>query len=157
VTGASSGAPGFAPPDPHYAARVRASFARQRFMAFLGAELAAVEPGCCRVVLPYRPDLGQQHGFFHGGVIGTVADTCAGYAAFTLAPADASVLTVEYKVNLLAPGAGTRLEGEGRVLRAGRTLVAAESRIEAVDGDRRRLVAVALVTLMLLAGRSDGA
>ncbi|BBK35761.1 thioesterase [Allostella sp. ATCC 35155] len=145
----------FAPPDPEYAARVRASFDRQPFMRLIGASVDAVEPGRCRISLPYRPELSQQHGFFHGGVIGTIADNCGGYSAFTLAEADSTILTVEYKLNIVAPGRGERLEGEGQVLRAGRRLVVCESRIFAVEGGRRTLCAVALATLMLIAGRSD--
>jgi uncharacterized protein (TIGR00369 family) len=118
----------FTPANPNFAARVRDSFARQRFMATIGAELTAVEPGRCEIRLPYREDLTQQHAFFHGGVIGTLADNAAGYAAFSLMPADASVLTVEYKLNLLAPGTGEALT----------------------------LCATALETLIGLAGRSDG-
>ncbi len=144
------------PPDPDYRARVRASFSRQRFMSFIGAVLDDVSPGRCRISLPYRPELSQQHGFFHGGIIGTVADNCGGYSAFTMAPADASILTVEYKLNIVAPGRGERLEGEGRVVRAGRRVVVCESQIFALEGDRRTLCAVALGTLMLMAGRSDG-
>lgn len=145
----------FTPPDPEYAARVRASFDRQPFMRLIGASLDAVEPGHCRISLPYRPELSQQHGFFHGGVIGTIADNCGGYSAFSLAEADSTILTVEYKLNIVAPGRGERLEGEGQVLRAGRRLVVCESRIFAVEGARRTLCAVALATLMLIAGRSD--
>lgn len=146
----------FVPRDPDYAARVRASFGRQAFMTLIGAGLDAVEPGFCRISLPYRADLSQQHGFFHGGVIGTIADNCGGYSAFTLAERDASILTVEYKLNIVAPGRGERLEGEGQVLRAGRRLVVCESRIFAIEAGRRSLCAVALGTLMLMAGRSDG-
>ena len=145
----------FTPPDPQYAARVRASFDRQPFMRLIGASLDAVEPGHCRISLPFRPELSQQHGFFHGGVIGTIADNCGGYSAFSLAEADSTILTVEYKLNTVAPGRGERLEGEGQVLRAGRRLVVCESRIFAVEGGRRTLCAVALATLMLMAGRSD--
>jgi uncharacterized protein (TIGR00369 family) len=144
------------PPDPDFAARVRGSFARQQFMAFIGASLDAVAPGRCRISLPFRPELSQQHGFFHGGVIGTLADNCAGCAAFTMAAADASILTVEYKLNIVAPGRGERLEGEGRVVRAGRRIVVCESEIFAVEGGERTLCAVALGALMLLAGRPDG-
>ncbi|MCC7274154.1 MAG: PaaI family thioesterase [Alphaproteobacteria bacterium] len=125
-------------------------------MILLGASLDAVFPGGCRISLPYRPELSQQHGFFHGGVIGAVADNCGGYAAFTMAAADASILTVEYKLNIVAPGRGDRLEGEGRVVRAGRRIVVCESEIFAVAGGERSLCAVALGTLMLLPGRPDG-
>ncbi|MGE0725498.1 MAG: PaaI family thioesterase [Alphaproteobacteria bacterium] len=145
------------PPDPDYAARVRASFGRQAFMDHLGATLAEVGPGRCRIVVPYRRELSQQHGYFHGGVIGTVADNCGGYAAFTMAPDDASILTVEFKVNIVAPGEGDRLEGEGRVIRAGRRIVVCQSDVFAARADRRVLCATALVTLMLLPGRSDAA
>ena len=144
------------PPDPDFEARVRASFGRQNFMTHLGATLAAVGPGRCRIAVPYRPELSQQHGYFHGGVIGTVADNCGGYAAFTMARADASLLSVEFKVNIVPPGEGERLEGEGRVVRAGRRLVVCQSDVFAVRGDARTHCAVALVTLMLLPGRSDG-
>ncbi len=148
--------PDLVPPDPDYQARVRASFARQRFMAFIGASLDEVLPGRCRISLPYRPELAQQHGFFHGGVIGTLADNCGGYSAFTMAEADASILTIEYKLNIVAPGCGERLEGLGRIVRAGRRIVVCETEIFAVEGGRRTLCAASLGTLMLMAGRPDG-
>ncbi|MFP5286708.1 MAG: PaaI family thioesterase, partial [Thermoanaerobaculia bacterium] len=92
------------PPDPDFAARVRASFERQGFMRSLGAELIRVEPGACEIRLPFREDLGQQHGYFHAGALGAIADSAGGYAAYTLMGANDSVLSVEYKMNLLAPG-----------------------------------------------------
>src|SRR5271154_3976005 len=92
------------PVDPGYDKRVRASFARQKAMELIGARLLRVQPGLCEIELPYRPDLTQQHGFVHGGIVGMIADSAAGYAAFSLLPDDASLLTVEYKMNLLAPG-----------------------------------------------------
>ncbi|MDH3473722.1 MAG: PaaI family thioesterase, partial [Rhodospirillales bacterium] len=93
----------FTPADPGFEARVRNSFARQSIMTLIGAEIARVEPGLVEIVLPYREDLCQQHGFFHAGVTSTIADSAGGYAAFSLFPADASVLTTEFKINLLAP------------------------------------------------------
>lgn len=113
----------FKPPYPSFAERVRDSFGRQGAMTLLGAWLARIEPGECEIQLAYRPELSQQHGYFHGGIIGTIADSAGGYAAFTLMPEDASVLTVEYKMNLLAPGDGDLLIARGRVVKPGRTLV----------------------------------
>ena len=98
--------PQFTPPDPGYAARVRDSFGRQAAMRSIGATLTRLEPGYADVTLPYREDLTQQHGFIHGGITGMIADSACGYAGYSLMPADASVLTVEYKINMLAPGAG---------------------------------------------------
>jgi uncharacterized protein (TIGR00369 family) len=92
----------FQPTDPYYEKRVRASFVRQPFMDLLGAQLLTVRPGLCEITLPYKKELSQQHGFFHAGTIGTIADNAAGYAAYSLMDADASILTVEFKLNLLA-------------------------------------------------------
>ncbi|HEY5790579.1 MAG TPA: PaaI family thioesterase [Gammaproteobacteria bacterium] len=142
--------------DPAFAARVRDSFARQGFMRYLGAELAHVAPGECEIVLPYREELSQQHGFFHGGVIATLADNAGGYAGFSLMAASDSVLTVEFKVNILAPGHGERLLARAHVKRAGRTLTVAQTDILVLRDGRETLCATALQTLMRLADRSDG-
>lgn len=143
-------------PNPDYAGRVAASFGRQAFMGFLGARLAAVQPGACDIDLPFRPELAQQHGFFHGGVVGTLADNACGYASFTLAPADSSILTVEYKLNLMAPAAGAVLIARGRVIRPGRTLVVARADVAVRrDDGTEKPVATALATLMLMAGMAD--
>src|SRR5258705_13643872 len=99
-------APSWAPRNPDYQARVRDSFVRQGFMGFIGAEIDSLAPGRCILGVGYRPELTQQHGYFHGGLIGTLADNAAGYAAFSLADADTSILTVEYKLNLLEPARG---------------------------------------------------
>lgn len=101
---------------------VRASFARQGLMRAIGAELATFGPGRCAVALPFSEKVGQQHGFFHGGVIGAVADTAGGYAALSLLPLGSEVVTLEYKVNFLRPAAGDRLVAKGSVLRAGRSV-----------------------------------
>ena len=145
----------FEPQDPLFEARVRASFARQRAMALIGASLSAVRPGEVEIGIPYREDLTQQHGFVHGGIVGMIADSASGYAAFSLMPADASVLTVEYKLNLLAPAEGEALLARGRVVRAGRTLVIAEARVSALTEGREIEIAASLSTLMVLAGRPD--
>jgi uncharacterized protein (TIGR00369 family) len=145
----------FTTPNTDFAARVRDSFGRQPFMAQIGAALTLVEPGAVDITLPHRADLTQQHGFFHGGGIGAIADNAGAYAAFTLAVADQSILTVEYKVSFLSPGMGEKLVARGRVVKPGRTLVVSRSDVVAVSGAREKLVATALVTLMLLAGRDD--
>jgi len=146
---------GFQPPNPGYAERVQDSFRRQQAMALLGAQLSRLTPGACEIRLPYKPALTQQHGFFHGGIIGTIADSAGGYAAFTLMPLDSSVLTVEYKMNLLAPGDGELLIARGRVLKSGRTLVVAQVDAFVVKAGREKLCATLLQTLMIMHGRSD--
>lgn len=141
--------------NPAYAERVRSSFARQKIMALLAARLVRVEPGECEIHLPFKPELSQQHGYYHGGIIGTIADSAGGYAAFTLMPENASVLTVEYKMNRLAPGDGELLIARGRVLKAGRTLVVAQVEAGVVKGGRETLCATLLQTLMTMHGRAD--
>src|SRR5579862_7485277 len=115
----------FVPPCDDFAARVRASFARQGAMQTLGATIGAVEPGYCAIELAPRPALAQQHGYVHAGIVAAIVDSAGGYAGFTLFPADASVLTVEFKLNLLAPARGDKLLAEGFVVKPGRTLVIA--------------------------------
>src|SRR5438552_11106050 len=119
-----------APADPHFAARIRASFGRQKAMALIGASLATVGPGAVEIALPFRDDLTQQKGYIHGGVIGMIADSAAGYAAYTLMPASASLVTVEYKLNLLAPALGS-LTARGEVVKPGRTLTVARAEVYA--------------------------
>jgi uncharacterized protein (TIGR00369 family) len=149
------GARRFDAPDPDFEARVRRSFARQQAMRLIGAEIAQLAPGHCEIRLPYRRELSQQHGFFHGGVIGMIADSAGGYAAFTLMPADASVLTVEYKMNLLAPGDGDLLIADGQVLRAGRNLVISRAEVYAVKGGGEVHCASMQQTLMTMHGRPE--
>ncbi|MDA0189706.1 MAG: PaaI family thioesterase, partial [Proteobacteria bacterium] len=115
--------------DPHYVARVRASFERQQAMALIGASLPVIEPGYTEIHLPCRPEVTQQHGYIHGGVVGMIADSAAGYAASTLTAADTGVLTVEYKLNLLAPAEGQLLIAEGSVVRYGRTLIVTRAEV----------------------------
>src|SRR5262249_42287659 len=122
----------FQPQDPDFEARVRASYARQQVMTTIGANLVAVAPGAVAMELPFRSDLTQQHGFLHAGIVTTIADSACGYAAFSLMPAKAAVLTVEYKVNLLAPAKGERLIARGRVLKPGRTLTVCAGDVFAV-------------------------
>jgi uncharacterized protein (TIGR00369 family) len=140
-----------APVDPHFAARCRASFARQKAMTLIGARLTAVEPGATEISLPYRDDLTQQKGFVHGGVIGMIADTACGYAAFSLMPADCSLVTVEYKINILAPARGS-LVARGEVVKAGRSLTVARAEVYAEDGKH---IASMQQTLMMLPDTPD--
>ncbi|GAB4480262.1 MAG: PaaI family thioesterase [Burkholderiaceae bacterium] len=145
----------FTPVDLDFERRVRASFARQAAMRLIGATMTAVEPGRCTIELPVRHDLTQQHGFVHGGIVGMIADSAGGYAAFTLMPADASVLTVEYKINMLAPARGERLVAVGSVVKPGRTLSIVRADVHAIDGARETLVAAMQQTLMVMHGVSD--
>ena len=146
---------GFEPRNPAYAQRVQSSFDRQQVMKLLGARLARLAPGECDIELPFKAELTQQHGYFHGGIIGTIADSAGGYSAFTLMPEDSSVLTVEYKMNLLAPGDGELLIARGPVLKSGRTLVVARIDVVVVKGGRETLCATLLETLMTMHGRPD--
>ncbi len=145
----------FQPADPNYEKKVRDSFDRQGFMSYIDARLVELRPGFCEIQLGYRKELSQQHGHFHGGVIGTIADNVGGYAAFSLMPADSSILTVEYKLNIVAPGAGDLLIGRGRVQRRGRTLVICRSDVLVVRDGVEKLCATSLMTLMELAGKAD--
>ncbi|MGE3650817.1 MAG: PaaI family thioesterase [Reyranellaceae bacterium] len=143
------------PVDPGYDRRVRDSFARQPFMAHLGARIAALAPGECVVEADYASALTQQHGYFHGGVMASLADSAAGYAAFSLMPADASVLTVEYKLNLMRPGIGERLSARARVIRPGRTLSVVQADVYAIAAGTESLCVTSLQTLMCLHGQPD--
>ena len=145
----------FEPSDSDYQEKVKSSFSRQKFMGFIGAKLAEIMPGYCEIRLPYRIDLSQQHGFFHAGIIGTLADNSGGYAAFTLMPPDASILTVEYKLNLVAPGDGDLLIARGQVVRSGRTLTVCKPEVFVVKDGDETLCATALMTLISLAGKPD--
>jgi uncharacterized protein (TIGR00369 family) len=145
----------FTAPDPDFAARVRASFDRQGAMTLIGARLVRVEPGLVAIELPFLADLTQQHGFFHAGMTSAIADTAGGYAGYTLFPAASSVLTVEFKINLLAPGRGERLVATGRVRKPGRTLTVCDLEVVAVQDGRETVCAVGMQTLICLAGRPD--
>ena len=140
-----------APVDPNFAARVRESFGRQRAMALIGASLTVVDAGCVEIELPYREDLTQQKGFVHGGILGMIADTACGYAAFSLMPAGCSLVTVEYKINILSPARGS-LVARGEVVKPGRTLTVARAEVYARDGKH---IASMQQTLMMLADTSD--
>jgi uncharacterized protein (TIGR00369 family) len=142
------------PRDPDFEARVRASFARQRFMTLLGAELEHVAAGETRIRLPFHADLTQQHGFLHAGAVTTVVDSACGYAALTLMEPGAAVLSVEFKVNLMAPAEGSALVATGRVVRAGRTLTVCSGEVHAMQGDAEVPVAIMQATIMAVRERA---
>lgn len=141
-----------APPlDPDTYNRLAASFAAQGLMAHLGAELMAAEPGRVTLRLPFRPELTQQHGYFHAGGTAAIADSAGGYAAFSLFPPGFNVLTTEFKLNLLNPAQGDWLEAQGRVIKPGRTLTICQLDVWGVTPQSRRHVATGLQTLIRVA------
>ena len=143
------------PRNPQYAQRVHESFALQGIMQTLGARLGPVAPGSVDIALDWAPGLTQQHGFLHAGVVSAALDSACGYAAFTLMPADAEVLTIEFKINLLAPARGESFRMEGRVLKPGRTITVCEGHAYALHGGTEKLVATMGCTLMAITGRED--
>ena len=141
--------------DPDFERRVRDSFARQQFMATMGATLELVRPGEVLIALPFSDALTQQHGFLHAGVVTSVIDSACGYAALSLMEPGTGVMSVEFKVNLLAPAAGSRFVATGRVLKAGRMLTVCHGELRAVQVDGEVLVAVLQGTMMAVRDR-DG-
>lgn len=150
---ASEGA--FQPADADFEHRVLASFARQGIMTHIGARVTNIAPGRCEISLPYGDHLSQQHGFFHGGVVATIADSAAGYAGFSLMPVGSGVLTVEFKINLVAPADGDLLIARGRVVRPGRTLTVTSAEVAVVKSGSERVCAIMQQTLMTISGRAD--
>lgn len=145
----------FTATDPDFETRIRDSFSRQSFMATIGAELTRVTAGETEILVRYRPDLCQQHGLFHGGLIGTIADNAAGYASYSLMPAGNSVLTIEYKLNLMSPASGDALIARARVVRPGRRITVCHADVFVLRGDTEKLCATALGTFMSLENTSD--
>lgn len=145
--------PAFFPRTPDFEQRVRDSFARQGVMDTLGAQLLRVEPGVVEIGLDWAPGLTQQHGFLHAGVVSTALDSACGYAGFSLMAADAAVLTIEFKINLLAPAKGQRFRMVGTVLKPGRTITVAEGQAFAIDNGQEKLIATMGCTLMAVTGR----
>jgi len=145
----------FQPLDPDFKNRIKESFSRQGFMDFIEAEMTDIRPGYCEIQVSYKRELSQQHGYFHAGIIGTLADNSGGYAAFTLMPSDSSILTVEYKLNLMAPGDGELLISRAQVIKPGRTLTICRPEVFVVKNGVQTLCATALMTLMALHGKPD--
>ena len=141
------------PQDAEFERRVRDSFGRQRFMATIGATLARVAPGEVDIELAVRDELSQQHGFLHAGALATVADSACGYAALSLMPAGAAVLSIEFKINMLAPAKGDRVVAHGSVLRAGKNITVCRGDVVAHSADGTRLVATMVGTMMTVRDR----
>jgi len=138
----------YSPKDPNFAERVRSSFARQQVMRTLGVEIVRLDPGEIELAMPYNSAYTQQHGFMHAGIITTALDSSCGYAAFSLMPADAAVLTVEFKTNLIAPAKGESFSFRAQVIKPGRTLTVCDARAFAKGNGEERLVATMTGTLM---------
>ncbi len=147
-------APPVAPPiAPATVERIRGSFARQSFMALLGAELTHVGHGVVEIAIARRDDLLQQHGFLHAGVLTSLLDSACGYAALTVMDGESGVMSIEFKVNLLAPAAGDRFLVRGEVLKAGKTVVVCRGDAFALDGERPRLIAAMQGSMMAVRHR----
>ena len=144
----------FEPRNPDWEAAVRDSFARQKVMRLIGAEMGVLAPGHCEIRLPFRDDLTQQNSFFHAGITGTIVDSAGGYAGLTLMPAGADVLTVEFKLNLLAPADGDLLVAEGQVLKSGRNLVITRGEVYAIRNGKATHCASMQQTLMTMHGKA---
>ena len=143
--------------DAAWDSKVRASFRRQGIMALIGAELSELRPGRCEIRLPHRRDLCQQHGYFHAGIVSTIVDTAGGYAGFTLMPPDSSVLTVEFKLNMLAPGDGELLIAIGEVVKPGKNLVITRGDVYVIKNGKSTHCALMQRTLMTMHGMNDTA
>ncbi len=145
----------FEPRNPDWEATVRGSFARQGVMSLIGAEMGTLAPGHCEIRLCYRDDLTQQNGFFHAGITSTIVDSAGGYAGLTLMANGADVLTVEFKLNLLAPADGDYLVAEGQILKTGRNLVIARGEVYAIKNGNATHCATMQQTLMTMHGKEN--
>jgi uncharacterized protein (TIGR00369 family) len=145
--------PTFESLNPDFAAQLKETFARQKVMTTIGAWAELAAPGEAIITLPFREDLCQQHGFIHAGIITTIVDSACGGAALSLMPPGAGVLTVEYKVNLLAPAKGERFIAKGRVLKPGRTLMVCQGEVTAFEGGQEKTIAIMLATMMVVQNR----
>ena len=145
--------PRLEPRDPQFAQRVRESFVRQGAMHTLGARLALLEPGAVDIELDWSQALTQQHGFLHAGIISTALDSACGYAAFSLMPENAAILTIEFKVNLMSPGKGERFLFRGEITKPGSTIVVADGRGYAIGDGPAKLIASMTSTMMVVRGR----
>lgn len=139
----------------NYEDKVRSSFARQAAMAELGIAITSVQAGIVELTMPYDKRFTQQHGFIHAGIVTTALDSACGYAAFSLMPEEAAVLTVEFKTNLLAPAGGDSFKFIGSVVKSGRTLSVCEAQAFAISASKRKLIATMSGTLMAVYGREN--
>jgi len=139
------------PRNPSFAEEVKQSFAKQTIMGLIGAELSRVEPGVVEITLPYRPDLVQQHGYLHAGIVTAIADSACGYAAYTLMPPETEVLSVEFKVNLLRPAKGETFVAVAEVVKAGKRLTVVRADVFGMDQEgQRELIATMLGTMICI-------
>jgi uncharacterized protein (TIGR00369 family) len=139
------------PRNPAFAEEIKQSFVKQTIMGLIGAELSRVEPGVIEITLPYRPDLAQQHGYLHAGIVTTIADSACGYAAYSLMPPNSEVLSVEFKVNLLRPAKGQEFLASAEVVKSGKTLTVVRADVFGIDEKgKRELVATMLGTMICL-------
>ena len=145
----------FTPQDPDYIHKVKDSFQRQNAMATIGTRIEKLEPGLVELAFDYDASLTQQHGFIHAGIVSTVMDSACGYAGFSLMPENTAVLTIEFKVNLLAPAQGESFVAIGKVKKPGRTITVADGELYAIRDGQRKLVATMTGTLMTIANRDD--
>ena len=141
----------FNPPNPNYEEQIKLGFARQNVMNAIGARLRKVAPGEVEIELNFREDLTQQHGYIHAGIVTIIADSACGFAAYSLMPENSEVLTVEYKVNFMAPARGGKFVAIGRVIKPGRTLTVCAGDVIAIDGEARKTIAIIQTTMMKLA------
>lgn len=148
MTTVPAGATEFKPAFAGYADKVRQAFAKQGMLQAIGARLVNLAPGTCSIEMSYADAVTQQQGFFHGGAIGTIADSAAGLAAFTLMPEESEILTVEYKINLVKAARPPLVRATGHVLRAGRTITVCRSEVYRIDGGTQELCAVMQATMM---------
>jgi len=135
--------------------RIRTSFDKQSAMHLIRATIPVIEQGLTEIHLPHWDGIEQQHGFVHGGVVGMIADSAAGYAAMTMVPADASVLSVEFKMNMLAPADGDTLIARGEVVKAGRTLIVTKAEVFAVTEGQEKMCALMQQTIMVMHGKAE--
>ena len=145
----------FKPKTVNYKKKVEESFHRQNFMKLIHARLIDVKPGYCEIHIPYNSTLTQQHGFFHAGIISTIADNTSGYASFSLMDENSSILTVEFKLNLISPGDGDMLIGKSNVIKHGKTLTICRAEVYVVKNGKETLCAASQSTLIELKNRSD--
>ena len=145
----------FNSPDPDFQQRMHSSFGRQGFLHHLGVKMIDLQPGYCEMEVAFGDQLSQQHGYFHGGLVATVADVAGGYAAFSLTESHASMVTAEFKINYLAPARGERLIARGTVIKPGKTLTVAQSEVVCIRDGAETVCAIALATYMALPGKPE--
>ena len=144
--------------NPLFAEDIKQNFARQSIMALIGAELSLIEPGVVEITLPYRKDLTQQHGYLHAGIVTTIADSAAGYAAYSLMPVGSEVLSVEFKVNLLRPAKGEAFLARAEVIKPGKTLTVVRADVFGIsETDKKELVATLQGTMFCIVGNEKSA